>query len=264
MSDAVFRREGARFVPGLDSSGPWSPDLLHGGPIFGLLAHAIEAAAPDPSWIATRYTFDLSRAVPLVPVEVKTQVLRQSGRLCLVHAVLRAGDEEFVSATALLLRESDAGTVQHETTTPAGPDGLQTETLMRGAWPNLKAGFHVRVETRWVPRTPEEPLAIWFRMPIPLIEGEPDTALQRAIQLCDFTNAVASMAQRERVATPTPFINVDATLYLSRRPVGEWFCLRERSLEIERGISVVSCDLFDERGGCGHVTQGRLANRMRR
>jgi Thioesterase-like superfamily len=266
MSDAVFRREGERFLPEPDSCGPWSPDRLHGGPVFGLITRAIEIAAPDPEWVATRLTFDLFRAVPLEPLHVNVQVLRQSGRLCLVQAVVRAGDEDFVSATALLLRESVIGESQHDEAPPSGPDGLATESLMRGFGgpPNVRSGFHVRVETRWVPREPGKPLAIWFRMPLPLVEGEEPTALQRAVQLSDFANAVASIAQRDRAAAPVPFINVDATLYFTRRPSGEWFCLQERGVAIERGISVASCALYDERGLCGHVTQGRLANRVRR
>jgi hypothetical protein len=88
--------------------------------------------------------------------------------------------------------------------------------------------------------------------------------LQRAVALSDFANAVASVAQRERGALRTPFINVDTTLHFSRRPVGEWFCVREESVEAEGGVSVASCGLYDERGRCGRVLQSRLANRMRR
>jgi hypothetical protein len=135
---------------------------------------------------------------------------------------------------------------------------------MRAAAPSTQAGFHVRVETRWVPRVSGEPLAIWFRMPLPLVAGEEPTALQRAVQLSDFANAVAAIAQRDRGGAPMPFINVDATMYFTRKPAGEWFCLQEQRVEVERGISVAACTLFDAQGLCGHVTQGRLANRMRR
>jgi hypothetical protein len=114
-----------------------------------------------------------------------------------------------------------------------------------------------------VPRLNGAPLAIWFRMPIPLVAGEEPTALQRAVQLSDFANAVAAIAQRDRVSSPVPFINVDATLYFTRKPVGEWFCLQEQAIEVERGISVATCALFDERGSCGRVTQGRLVVRVR-
>jgi acyl-CoA thioesterase len=264
MSYAIFRLDGTRFLPEPDSCGPWGTDRMHGGPVFGLIARAVEAAAPDPALIPTRFTFDLFRAVPLVPLDVHTQIVRQSGRLCLIRVALRAGDDELVSATALLLRGSDSNESQHDATAPKGPDGLETRSLMndgRSAPPSSRAGFHVRVETRWVPRSNGEPLAIWFRMPLPLVSGEEPTALQRAVQLSDFANAVAAIAQRDRVPSPAPFINVDATLYFTRKPSGEWFCLQEQAVEVERGISVASCALFDEQGLCGRVTQSRLALR---
>jgi hypothetical protein len=267
MSDVVFRREGTHFLPQPDACGPWGTDRMHGGPVFGLIARAVEAVAPDPELVATRFTFDLYRAVPLVPIEVQANIVRQSNRLCLVQAAVRAGGEEFVSASVLLLRESAAADVEPTINAPAGPDGLETETLMRAGRspaPNLQVGYHVRVQTRWVPRSKSDPLAIWFRMPLPLVEGEVPTALQRAVQLSDFANAVASIAQRDRVAVPVPFINVDATLYFTRRPIGEWFCLQEGGTEFAGGISVATCALYDERGLCGRVAQGRLANRMRR
>jgi Thioesterase-like superfamily len=265
MTDAIFRLDGAHFVPSPDSCGPWSADRMHGGPVFGLIARAVEAAAPDPGLIATRFTFDLYRAVPLVPLEVRTQLAHQSGRLCLVRATLTANGEEYVAATALLLRESDGGGSQHDGVKPHGPAGLETQTLFGAPRSAARGpGYHIQVETRWVPRAPSEPLAIWFHMPLPLVEGEPTTALQRAVQLSDFANAVAAISQRDREGAPVAFINVDATLNLSRRPTGEWFCIQARSVDVESGISIASCSLYDERGAFGYATQSRLLNRMRR
>ncbi len=267
MTDAIFRLEGGQLVPGPDSCGPWSTERMHGGPVFGVIVRAVEAAAPDPELVPCRFTFDLSRAVPLVPLEVHTQIAQQSGRLCLMRASLRAGGEEFVTATALLLRESDAGESVNDAAKPLGPEGLQTQSLFgsAGVAPVARGpGYHVRVETRWVPREAHEPLSIWFRMPLPLVAGEPTTALQRAVQLSDFANAVGSISLRDRGAGAVPFINVDATLNLARKPSGEWFCIQKRSIEVERGLSVASCSLYDERGHFGYVTQSRVVNRMRR
>ena len=239
---------------------------MHGGPVFGIIARAVEAAAPDPTLVACRYTFDLSRAVPLVPLEVHTHITQQSSRLCLMRASLRADGVEHVTATALLLRPSDVGESIQDAPKPAGPEGLPTQSLFEAFGMSSAPrgpGYHMRVETRWVPRADGEPLSIWFRMPLPLVEGEPTTALQRAVQLSDFANAVGSIALRDRGVAAVPFINVDATLNLTRLPTGEWFCIQSRSVEVERGISVARCSLFDEQGHVGYVTQSRLLNRMR-
>lgn len=269
MTDgAIFRREGELFVPGPDACGPWSPDLMHGGPPFGLIARAIEGAVPDAAFVPARITFDLFRPVPLVPLGVETTVLRRSSRLCLLHASLVAGGEEYVRATALLLAQSDVEEAPPSAAEdrPVGPEGLAIESLMRSRSappPNTAVGFHVRVQTRWVPREADEALAIWFRLPVAMVAGEEASSFQRATALCDFANAVASIAESSRDGSSPPFINADATVYFFRRPLGEWVCLKERGVRSVRGVSVAEVAVFDSSGLCGSVSQARLAQRSR-
>jgi hypothetical protein len=265
-NDAVFRRDGDGFFPGVHAPGPWGADKLHGGPVLGLLARAIELASPDPELVITRFTVDLFRVVPVERLRVRPEVVRRGSRLALLQATLLAGGTEVARANALLLRPSELGGVQRSAVCPVGPEGLVTESLMRG-FPRDRTGFppgfHTRVETRWVPRTADERLAIWFRLPIPLVADEEATPLQRAIALSDFANAVASIAARERDPAAVPYINADATLYLSRAPVGEWFCLQEEGCDSERGISITETLMCDTSGPFGRVQQARLANQYR-
>jgi hypothetical protein len=149
---------------------------------------------------------------------------------------------------------------------PPGPEGLPTESLARGLndrGNSMPPGFHTRVETRWVPRTAAEPLAIWFRTPLPLVAAEVDTPLRRAATLSDFANAIASIAARERNPNARPYINADSTLYLFRQPRGEWICLQEHACDAERGISVSEMLLFDPDGLFGRAQQARLVNRFK-
>ena len=255
--DAVFRRDGALFVPGPYAAGPWAADRLHGGPVFGLLTRAVEEAAADPGLVGARLTFDLFRAVPLEPLTVNAEVLRQSSRLCLVQAALRAGGEEYARVTALFLRADQSAAPAVSEGKPQGPEGLATETLMRSVTPGaIRPGFHTRVETRWVPRADHEPLTIWFRLPLALVEGETPTPLQRTAALADFANAIAGIANRARGG---PYINVDATVYLSRLPRGEWIGLKEVHSAFQGGMSVAQTRLFDAEGPCGDAQQCRLA-----
>lgn len=265
MSDeAVFHEREGLFIPSAAASGPWGADRLHGGPVFGLLTRAFERAADDSELIATRLTFDLYRAVPMEPLSVRAEVLRQGGRLRLLHATLRAGDEEYVRASALLLRPSAQDVLTSgELPKPAGPEGLTTESLVRGGKTprGLPAGFHTRVETRWVPRSAGAAPAIWFRLPIALVVGETPTSLQLTTSLGDFANAVASISAREQDSHVLPYVNIDTTTYLTRRPEGEWICLQAHSITARQGISVTQTALFDERGAFGSVMQSRLAQR---
>jgi hypothetical protein len=266
VDEAVFERDGERFVPGRHAIGPWARDRLHGGPVLGLITRAIEQAEPDPELVLARFTVDLFRPVPAAPLGVRLETLRKGSRLLSLRAsVLSSSDGvELAQASALLLRSSAGGDADQAAALPppAGPDGIATETLMRGAprSGDRPSGFHTMVETRWVPRERDESLAIWFRLPIALVAGEQASALVCAVALADFANAVPSIAAASRSAG-APFINADTSVYLTRRPEGEWFCLRERSCLAERGISTAQVDLFDQRGAFGHALQARIAVR---
>jgi len=265
MNDqAVFARDGERFLPGPYAIGPWAADRLHGGPVLGLIARAVEAAEPDPELVLARLTVDLFRPVPAAALGVRVESLRKGSRLALLRAsVLDSEGTTLAQGSALLLRASDAAQSEQSPPKPAvppGPDGLPTESLARGAAlpGDRPAGFHTRVETRWVPRTPGQPLALWFRLPVALVAGELASPLVRAVALSDFANAVAAIAGSAPNQRLAPFINADTTLYLARRPEGEWLCLQEQSCTTDRGISQARVALFDSHGPLGHAMQARL------
>ncbi|HKU37369.1 MAG TPA: acyl-CoA thioesterase domain-containing protein [Polyangiales bacterium] len=259
MVSAVFERSGELFVPTAAATGPWAADKLHGGPILGVLAREVERVASDPQLLCARLTVDMFRPAPHAPLAVRSEVVRQGGRLLVMQAGLFAGELEVARATALLLRESDLPGTRHAA--PArGYEGLPTESLMRGMRdPRVPLGFHTCVETRWPPRAAGDPLAIWFHWPLALVDSELPSPFQQAAALSDFANAVASIADNQRENPAVPYINSDATLYFSRRPEGEWFCLQELGSDVERGISVAEVVIADSRGVFGRVVQARLA-----
>jgi acyl-CoA thioesterase len=265
--DAVFALDGPRFLPGRHAIGPWAADKLHGGPVLGLIARAVQSAMPDPELVLARLNVDMFRPVPAEPLMLAVETIRQGSRLALLRVTVHNESGAFAQGSALLLRASGSATPPQSaptTSTPAGPEGLPSESLMRNATRSEgrrpPAGFHTRVETRWPARTPAEPLAIWFRMPLPLIAGEPTTPLVAAIALCDFANAVASIAASER-GPAQPYINADATLYLTRAPQGDWFCLQDHGHQSHQGISTAECIVYDASGPLGRVMQARLAVR---
>lgn len=264
--EAVFERDGERFSPGRFAIGPWASDRLHGGPMLGLIARAVEAASPDPAFVLARLSLDMFRPAKAAPLGLELESVRKGSRLALFRVTLRADDGALAQATALFLRASELQTPAGDARPgrlPRGPEGLPTQSLMRGLNPSAEdrparhAGFHTRVETRWVPRVEGEPLAVWFRLPIPLCAGEPTSPLVAAVALSDFANAIAAIAATERGAA-APYINADATLYLTRTPIGEWFCLEDHGCDTERGISTAEARLYDVKGPIGRALQARL------
>ena len=260
-ADAVFQLDGERFLPTSLAVGPWGPDRLHGGPVLGLLARAIERIAADPQLVLARLTVDLFRAVPLAALSVRAQVVQRSRRLSIVQAAVFVEETEYARASAMLLAPSDVEDLHPAWPVPQGPDGLATESLMRGMTGAVGPGFHTMIETRWPPRAEGQPLAVWFRLPVPLVAGETSTALQRMVALSDFANAIASIGARERDDNTLPYINTDTSLYLWRKPEGEWFALQEQLTRAASGVGVAESTLYDARGPLGRALQARLAYR---
>jgi hypothetical protein len=269
---AVFQRDGELFIPTAHAVGPWGADRLHGGPVLGLLARGVEGGLADAGLRITRLTFDLFRPVPTAPLQLRVEPLRAGGRLQVLVASLLSEEREVARATGLALRAGDDATaVDHFDADPAiqGPDGIETGSLLRGQLGPMAMprGFHTTVETRWVVQQSASgvrgPLAIWFRLPVALVEGERATPLQLAAALSDFCNAVVTISARSRKCTSPPYINTDTTLYLGRPPQGEWFGLREERVHEQAGISVTQLGLHDRDGCFGRAQQARLANSER-
>ena len=77
-------------MPSLFAQGPWNPEHLHGGPICGVLARAIEAcASPVPMRVA-RMTVEMTRAVPMAPFSVHAEVTRAGRRIQQIDARIAA------------------------------------------------------------------------------------------------------------------------------------------------------------------------------
>ncbi len=254
----VFVRDGERFVPTRSATGPWNPAHLHGGPTCGLLARALERVAAEPSLQPARVTIDLFRPVPMSPLSVRAERVRDGKRIRVAQASIFDGELEVARATGLFLQQAPMRELEPwPGPSMPGPEGIPTSGLFRdrpsGA---IAAGFHTVIEARWA--SPPEQLgqAAWFRMPMALVEGEATSPLARAAAVGDFANAVASMSIR-RLGAPA-FINTDTTLYLWRQPEGEWIGMAADHAAAHEGVGVVEVVHFDHKGRYGRSVQARL------
>lgn len=261
MTDAVFERDGERFVPSRQAGSPWADHLQHGGPPAGLLARAIENLAATEAMRVVRLTVDLFRPVPMKPVTVTARSIREGKRIHIVDAVISSEGVEVSRASGLLLRATEHPQAQSGGTIhpPGDPEDGDDGPLLRKQDMPRREGFHTASEIRRLPRAETGPATAWIRVP-QLIEGEEMSPLVRLASTCDFVNAVGSMS-----ALPggLGFINTDSTIYVHRPPVGEWICLQvERGIEPD-GIGVSSAVIFDRDGSVGRAAQAVLANQMR-
>src|ERR1700737_380418 len=91
--DAVYRVDGNRVVTSPDAAGPWDPRMQHGSAPAALVVWAAEALpTPVPMHIA-RVTIDLMRPVPVAPLTIETEVLREGRKiqLCAIRLLADAG-----------------------------------------------------------------------------------------------------------------------------------------------------------------------------
>jgi len=262
MADPLYLLRDDRFVPTEAATSPWSPDAQHGGPVLGLLGRAAESRAVETGLRLVRLTADLFRPVPMRPLTLVSRSLREGRRLALVQISVVAGDAEVTRGHALLLRPAKAPPSEAAPEPlPRGPEGLASEPLVPAeARSAARIGFATRIEVRWADRADGPGTALWMRLPMPLVEGEPTSPLQQVAALSDFANATATLARREWESRRMGFINADCSLFLSRPPAPGWVCLRLDRAADRDGVGTVDVSLLDAEGVLGRVAQSRLAN----
>ena len=259
MPDALYLREGERFVPTDLTIGPWSRDHCHAGPPAALLTTEICRLAPAMDM--TRITFDIPGAIPKLPCHVETKTLRTGRRIKHIGASLIGTDgTPYMHASAWLMRKLDDGSpkTEHPSRTPHPID--ESEPVPLDVWNGLIDYGSQAIEMRVAAGSPfgGGPSTCWFRLLRPLIEGETTDGFARAAALCDFANGVSAVEPFSELIA----INTDLTIYLSRRPVGEWIALDSRTNSSGLGLGMTDSLVYDASGFVGTTNQSIFFDRV--
>jgi hypothetical protein len=128
--DAIYRVDGNRVDTSPDAAGPWDSSMQHGSAPAALVVWAAEAIpTPQPMRIA-RVTIDLMRPVPIAPLSLETEILREGRKIQLCAVRLRAENVVVVAATVLKIK-TQALALPPEAINPAvelpGPDQAREE-----------------------------------------------------------------------------------------------------------------------------------------
>jgi hypothetical protein len=249
--DAIFRVDGNRVVTSSNAAGPWDPGMQHGSAPAALVMWAAEAIpTPLPMQIA-RVSIDLMRPVPVAPLTIETEVLREGRKIQLCAVRLRAGDTVVVGATVLKIKTQSLtlpSDVRELAVELPGPDQSRIEPANFSSSPFV-TGMSLRAAHGGfgVPG----PGAIWYRVDRALVEGSPASQAMRAVVAADFCNGTsAALDFREWT-----FINADLTVSFARQPVGEWILLDAESWIGPAGAGLAMARLADERGYFGRAVQ---------
>lgn len=258
--DVVFQLEGGRVLTGPMAAGPWDTSLQHGAAPAALIAWVAEEFGCELPMQVARITIDLLRPVPIVPLEIKAELLREGRKTQLIGIQLIAKGVEVVRASVLKVRIAEVALPDI-----ACEEHLDLPLQECGYDPGVPArrhnGFLTRVSMSQVAGEwlQAGPAAVWFRINRPIIYGVPISPLMRAAIVADFCNGASAVVDFERWT----YINADTTLSLSRMPVGDWILLDARTSSGSTGVGVASARLADSHGYFGRAAQTILLERRK-
>src|SRR6201986_3528156 len=96
--EAIFRVDGGRVEVGPNAAGPWDSRMQHGSAPAGLAVWAAENIPTAVPMRVGRVTVGLMRPVPLAPLTLETEVLREGRKSQLCAVLVRADGVLTVSA----------------------------------------------------------------------------------------------------------------------------------------------------------------------
>ncbi|WP_298366081.1 thioesterase family protein [uncultured Bradyrhizobium sp.] len=255
--EPIFRVDGDRVVTSPDAAGPWDPRMQHGSAPAALVVWAAEAIpTPVPMRIA-RVTIDLMRPVPVAPLTVSSEILRDGRKIQLCGVRLLADGVLVVSATVLKIKQQAAelpADVAALAVDLLGPDESMVEPGNLANSPFVKNISMRAARGRFGVLGPG---AIWFRVNQPLIAGVAVSQAMRAVVASDFSNGVSPALDFSQWT----FINADLSVSLAREPVGDWILLDSESWIGPDGAGLAMSRLADQRGYFGRTVQSLVIER---
>jgi hypothetical protein len=212
---------------------------------------------------------EILRPIPLRPLAVRADVVRPGKRVQFAQAALLDGDAEIARASVWRIRPHDdlpaavereagigfdEGRNLGEQPFDAPLDCPEAQPFSPGWEPSYFDAIEWRVASgAWLEYGPA---AMWMRMRVDLVEGEPPSPLSRVLVAADSANGISWELPLGRFL----FINLDLTLHLARMPEGEWVCLDAISRLGSNGLGFSQSRLWDERGRFGAGAQSLLVS----
>jgi Thioesterase-like superfamily len=249
--DAIFRVDGGSVTTSPDAAGPWDPSMQHGSAPAALVAWAAEAIPTSAPMRIARVTVDLMRPVPVAPLTIETEILREGRKIQLCAVRLRANGVVVVAASALKIKLQTAELPPEAVVEPVtlpGPEQSFAEPANFSS-SSFVTGMSLRAARGrfGVPG----PGAIWYRVDRPIVEGSAVSQAMRAMVAADFCNGTASVLDFRRWT----FLNADLTVNFARQPVGDWILLDAESWVGPDGAGLAMARLADKIGYFGRAVQ---------
>jgi len=250
-----YVREGDHFIPQESGRGPWGNRSLHGRVVIGLLGHGLEAQFGSDDFTPARLTVDMYKLPGFDPVEIRTTLIREGGRIRMTEAEFISGGVSMAKATCQFLRRTE--NPEGSTWSPPNWDVPLPETIE--PLPNIRSPMGGMWATRPIAGGFGDPgpRRIWMSEVRELVAGVPLTPFQRVAVAADFCSPFANASRDKGLA----YINTDVTVYLHRAMVGEWVGFESVNHHATDGVAIGETWLYDREGPIGTATCAALAQK---
>jgi hypothetical protein len=258
---ALFRADGDLLVPQDIARSLWRADQMHGVATSGALARELEravAALGRDDLRPARYTVDLFRAPSMAACTVRSSVVREGSRLCLMDAFLEQDGNVVARAGAIFLAptENPPAAVWSSGEVPEPPP-LELAPVSE----DVRVPLFSSEEAGWSQAFGEHQNGSrkqTWQTGLPVVLGEKPSPFQAVAGVADATSMVMNWG-----AAGVEYINTDILLALSRLPVSSEIGLSARERFAHDGIAVGTAVVFDREGPIGTSTVTSLANARR-
>ena len=275
MTDSLFVCDGDAVIPTVLSTGPWSADSLHGGPVAALMADALESMPTAGPMFPARLTVELLRPVGHEPMRLDTRVVRGGRKVQVLEATLSRDPASPPSAETTVARATLQQIVRAPVDLPADveepngpdpspppPDDFERQDTRFG---NETMRYHTEsVEQRGAVNFlgNDGPALAWIRVTRDLFPGVALSPLARVGAAADFGNGISRILPFGRYL----FLNPDLTIHLYRLPVDEWVCLDAITRLDTSGdggsVGLAESTLYDRHGRIGRSLQSLLVEKL--
>lgn len=259
MDEALFHADGDWLIPTDLTRSPWGPEAQHGGPPLALAVRQAEAVVPDGMGV-WRVAADLLRPIPHAPLRASAALVRPGRKVALIEVEVADADGPAVLCRVWAIRDRVPLDYPEPPdalpAAPRGPEGLDGSPFSFAPYTWFGDGLDVRVAEGAVDGLGRA--TAWFRLRVPVVAGEDPTPEQRLATMVDSGNGISWGLPFGRWL----FINSDLTMYLLRRPEGEWFALEAVSHYDRRGRGIAETRLFDGHGYVGRSQQALFVEEL--
>lgn len=236
------------------TAGPWSPHAQHGGPPSALLARQIERHQPRPGHRLARVAVDILTPVPVAPLRITVESIRQGRRVELLQATAQSDGRTVLIARAWRLvavsADVSASCPQREVG-ESGAELIAGDDAFPGDW--HRGGDLSAIDWHFERGGFAEigPARAWARPRVALVDGEAMTPWQRVLVVADSGSGISVCAPPD----VHPAINCDLSVVLNRDPVGDWIGMDSQTFAVPGEGAMTQTTVFDRTGTAGLATQ---------